>query len=416
MRITLVIASLNPGGAERVASSMANYWADSDWEITLLTMCGSGPPSFELHPKVIHHDLGVQPRSYSRPDQQDLNRLVDFLSGSSLAERSTFIADFNLIAALREAIINTRPEAVISFIDATNIRTLLATYGTRLPVIVSEHSDPYHNYLGPGWEGLRRRTYPLAKYVTVLTDEAATYFSTLVNGRLRVLPNSIPNAARPLEKETDTPHQTAPHVASASCRWERRWEHTTGGTPVPQTLLAMGRLAFEKGFDLLLAAFALLAKRQPAWRLQIYGEGPLRAELEHIAATLGLAERVQFPGFTKQPFAVMQQADLFVVPSRCEGFSNVLAEAMACGLPVVSFDCPSGPRHIIQNGIDGVLVPPENVSALAAALEQLMADEEERRRLAAAAPKVVERFGIERVMSMWSQLVVSAARNSDVEQ
>jgi glycosyltransferase involved in cell wall biosynthesis len=382
MKLTLVIASLNGGGAERVASEMANYWAERGEEISLLTMCGSSLSScFDLHPVVARHDLGIKSYCRSMPDQSSLNLLLGTLHGCSQAEQSVFISDFNYILALRQAIVNLRPRAVISFIDVTNIRTLLATQGLGLPVIISEHCDPYHNNLGEGWEGLRRRSYPLAKYLTVLTGEAAPYFSCFMDNRVRVMPNPIANAARPAH--------------------EPKTRRETG-----RTLLAMGRLAYEKGFDLLLQAFALIAKRQPDWCLQIWGEGELRSQLEHCASNLGLRERVQFCGFTKTPFEVMRQADLFVVSSRCEGFSNVLAEAMACGLPVVSFDCPSGPRHIVRDGIDGHLVPPQDVHALAATLDSLMVNEDERRRLAANAPKIIERFGMEKVMSSWEQLVL----------
>jgi glycosyltransferase involved in cell wall biosynthesis len=382
MKITLVISSLGGGGAERVASGMANYWAERSMEISLLTMCGSClSTSYDLHPKVARYDLGINPYCRSMPDQRSLNLLLGLLKGCSQAELSVFIPDFNRILALREAIVHLRPRAVISFIDITNVRTLLATEGLGLPVIVSEQCDPYHINLGEGWEGLRRRSYPQAKYLTTLTEEAASYFSGFMNGRVRVMPNPIADAARPAQGESETQHKTD-------------W-----------TLLAMGRLSHEKGFDLLLQAFALIAKRQPRWRLQIWGEGVLRSQLEHCADTLGLRERVQFAGFTRNPFEVMRRADLFVVSSRCEGFSNVLAEAMACGLPVVSFDCPSGPRHIVRDGIDGRLVPPQDVAALAAALERLMEDESERKRLAVNAPTVVERFGFEKVMSEWDKLV-----------
>jgi GalNAc-alpha-(1->4)-GalNAc-alpha-(1->3)-diNAcBac-PP-undecaprenol alpha-1,4-N-acetyl-D-galactosaminyltransferase len=388
-----VIASLSGGGAERVASNMANYWTNQGWEISILTMCGSSRSSvYDLHPKALHHDLGARPNGRSRPDQRSLAVLLEMLNNCSVAERSVFISDFNLILALRGAIIKTAPEAVISFIDVTNVRTLLATRGLPLPVIVTEHCDPNHNYLGEGWEGLRRRSYPRAEYLTVANEEVVSYFSGFMDGRVRVIPNPISNGAHPVVDEGRARRKKV------------------------RTLLAVGRLAYEKGFDLLLQAFALIAGRQPNWCLQICGEGTLRAQLEHSVATLGLAERVRFPGFMKQPFEIMRQADLFVVPSRCEGFSNVLAEAMACGMPVVSFDCPSGPRHIIQDGIDGVLVPPQDVPALAATLERLMDDEAERLRLAAMAPRVLERFGIEKVMNMWSQLVLGCDAQTGCEE
>jgi GalNAc-alpha-(1->4)-GalNAc-alpha-(1->3)-diNAcBac-PP-undecaprenol alpha-1,4-N-acetyl-D-galactosaminyltransferase len=383
MKITLVIASLNGGGAERVASNMANYWTDKGWEISILTMSGSSRAAFyDLHPKVLHHDLGAKPNGRSEPDQRSLALLLEMLNNCSVAERSIFISDVNLILVLRGAIIDTAPQVVISFIDVTNVRTLLATCGLGLPVIVTEHCDPNHNYLGEGWEDLRRRSYPGAEYLTVVNEEVVSYFSGFMDGRVRVIPNPISKAAHPV-------------VDGGRARRKE-----------VRTLLAVGRLSFEKGFDLLLEAFALIAQRQPSWCLQIWGEGELRSQLERSASALGLAQRVRFCGFTKFPFEVMRKADLLVVPSRCEGFSNVLIEAMACGLAAVSFDCPSGPRHIIRDGIDGVLVPPQDVPALAATLERLMEDEVERRRLATRAPQVLERFGIEKIMNMWSQLVL----------
>jgi glycosyltransferase involved in cell wall biosynthesis len=382
MNISLVIASLNGGGAERVASLMANHWAEKGWKINLLTMCGSrASPCFDLHPQVLRRDVGENGGVRSLPEQWFINALLKLLNSSSAAERGVLISNFNLILALREAITETRPEVVISFIDATNVRALLAAQGLDLPVVITEHCDPFHNYLGEGWESLRRRSYTQANYLSVLTAEAALYFSGFMGERVRVMPNPIAKAARPAVQETIVRAQTK------------------------GTLLAMGRLAPEKGFDLLLQAFALIAGRQPCWSLEIWGEGPSRAHLEHCASALGLEGRVRFCGFTKSPFEVMRRADLFVVSSRSEGFSNVLAEAMACGLPVISFDCPSGPRHIVRDGVDGALVAAQDVPALATTLERLMADEAERLRLAANAVQVKERFGIERVMSMWEQLL-----------
>lgn len=384
MRVTLVISSLGGGGAERVVSNMANHWAARGWEVTILTVShGARAPVYDLHASVTRRDLGHSRDSYLPvPDTDSLRALHELYEACSRDERSIFVSDLNLVAALRHALQATRPDIVISFMDITNIRVLAATHGLNIPVIVSERCDPGENFLGAGRERLRHRLYPRAKYLTVLTEEIRQHFFPVVGECARVIPNPV-----------------LPPV----CR-------SDGGTGVRRgaarrVLTAMGRLDYEKGFDLLIYAFASIAAKHPSWHLRIYGEGRLRSELEELIKKLGLSERVSLPGFTKRTGEALSRSDLFVMPSRSEGFGNSLAEAMACGQAVVSFDCPSGPRHIIRDGSDGVLVPPGDVPALAATLDRLMGDDAERRRLAASAPDVLERFGMEKVMEMWEQLI-----------
>ncbi len=381
MRITLVISTLSGGGAERVATTMANYWAAKGWEVTILTTDFRDQSSwYGLHSGVTHLDLGRRRFDNLPIDTQRAVPLGDLINDCSQSERAVLIAQATHILKLRAAIMSTLPEVVISYMNLTNICVLSATRGLGLPVIATEHCDVNHSFLGEGRELLRRRLYPQASYVTVLTEESLDYFSSVAGIRGRIIPNAL-----------------TPPVFSSS---DEMPQQKTG-----KTLLAMGRLAHEKGFDLLLKAFAIVANRHADWTLEILGEGEVRPYLESCVQKLELAERVRMPGFTRRPFDAMRRADLFVLSSLEEGFANVLVEAMACGAAVVSFDCPSGPRHIVRNGVDGILVPPRDAEAMATALDRLMGDEAERQRLAAKAPEVVERFGVERVMNMWEELI-----------
>jgi GalNAc-alpha-(1->4)-GalNAc-alpha-(1->3)-diNAcBac-PP-undecaprenol alpha-1,4-N-acetyl-D-galactosaminyltransferase len=386
MKVILVIGTLDCGGAERIATTSANFWAATGWAVTILTTQYAGQrPCYDLHPYVSHFDL-ESPRFNNPPTSpEELAPLVDLLCQCTQAERDVLISHANQILRLRGAMGRAGPDVVISYMDRTNICVLAAARGLGLQVIATEHSDQNNNFLGDGWERLRRRLYPHASYVTVLTDEALDYFSTFPGIRCRVIPNAV---TPPLSSNSDQ----APLEKNG------------------RTLIALGRLCHEKGFDLLLQAFALVAERHPDWTLEIVGEGPVRPYLESCVQKRGLSERVRMPGFTRRPFDAMRRADLFVLSSLDEGFPNVLIEAMACGLAVVSFDCPSGPRHIIRDGIDGVLVPPRDAQALAAALDHLMGDEAYRRRLASKAPEVLARFGLEKVMSMFEELIIDCAR------
>jgi GalNAc-alpha-(1->4)-GalNAc-alpha-(1->3)-diNAcBac-PP-undecaprenol alpha-1,4-N-acetyl-D-galactosaminyltransferase len=385
MKITLVIAKLSGGGAERVAANMANYWAAKGWGVSVLTTgCGGEPPGYDLHPRVGHLPLGQERFGCPPTDPQSFAPLAGLLAVCSPPEREGLLQESRRIMRLRGALLSTEPDVVISYIDRTNINVLAATRGTGLPVIVNEQCDVGNNFIGPGWDLLRRRLYRESNFVVVLTEESLDYFSPDASLRGRIIPNPL-----------------TPSVFSEP--------RVMPGRKKGRTLMAMGRLAREKGFDLLLHVFSLVAKKHPDWTLEILGEGTDRPYLESCAAELGLGEQVRLPGFTRRPFQALRRADLFVLSSLCEGFPNALLEAMACGVAVVSFDCPSGPRHIIRDGVDGVLVPPRNGRAMAAALDRLMGDEQERRRLAARATEVAERFSMEKVMGMWEELIFDCA-------
>lgn len=362
-RLSLVISSLQAGGAERVLSRMANYWAARGHDVEIVSYDRPDAPPF--YP--LHGDVRVRGLDLLR----DSRSPVEALWSSAVRVRR-----------VRRAIARHRPDAVISFLNHVNVVTLLATRGLGVPVIVSERTDPAHVPLKAPWPQLRPRVYRWAKYVVVQTPGARDFF-TDPRIRTAIIPNVVsPAPARAADDRV-------PEAGASRTRW----------------ITAIGRLGPEKGFDLLLAAFAKIAAAHPAWHLRIVGGGPLADALARQATDLGLEGRVRFTGRVSDVFAELAASDLFVMSSRFEGFPNALGEAMAAGLPVISFNCPSGPRALIRDGVDGVLVPPEDAAALANAMERLMIDPAARATLGARAVEVVERFSEDAVMARWEELL-----------
>lgn len=373
MRLVCVISSLRPGGAEGVMARIASGLAGRGHDIQLLTLdSGNGSPCCPLHSGVLVRALGLE--------------------GTSAGPLTALAANLRRVSALRRAVLREQPEAVLSFMAETNVLTLLAV-GRRLPVVVAERVHPARHPIGAAWNALRRLSYPLAAAIAVQTADVPDFFAPGLRKRCAVIPNPV-LPPKPDEFEQGT---LEPGLFSSLEGWRLR-----GG----RTLLAMGRLVPQKGFDLLLAAYAGLVRDFPDWRLMILGEGPERPRLEALARELGLTGPTLFPGRTAQPQAALRRASLFVLPSRYEGFPNALCDALACGVPAVAFDCPSGPADILRHEVDGLLVPPDDVPALATALARLMENEPLRRGMAARAPEVLERFGLEKVLDLWEVLFI----------
>jgi glycosyltransferase involved in cell wall biosynthesis len=180
-----------------------------------------------------------------------------------------------------------------------------------------------------------------------------------------------------------------------------------------RTILAVGRLEPEKGFDTLLPAFAeLVHKRGLDLNLLILGDGEERARLEELARRLEVSDRVFMPGFQDNPYPFFAPAEVFVLSSRWEGLGLVLLEAMALGLPVISTDCPHGPREITKGGRCGILVPPDNVAALAEATYTAIESADRRAALSAAGAALVEEYGVGQVRSFEDLLFECASSKS----
>ncbi|MDQ7834272.1 MAG: glycosyltransferase family 4 protein [Humidesulfovibrio sp.] len=358
MNLCFVISSLVMGGAERVLALVANGLAEHGYNVTVLTFCGPDcAPHYQLHPTISLIPLGIEEKSGSLP--------------ASLWNNG------RRIGTLRKVFDVMRPDAVISFMDSTNVLSILASRGLGIPVLVSEHIDPAQHDIGRIWNLLRHYTYPHASRVLLLTSGIDQYFPAPIRKRCTVMPNPV--------------------VVDCS-----------GECPLPlegRCIVGLGRLSPQKGFDILLQAFAQVAPKHPDSHLWILGEGPERAALEALRDTLGLRDRAHLPGSVPDPGPVLKRAHAFALSSRYEGFPLALCEALACGVATVSTVFSPGAMDILQDGENALVIPVEDTSALAEALDRLLADEKLRDGLSVHAPKILERFGLDKVIDLWEALL-----------
>ena len=328
--------------------------------VTLITLAATHSDFYPLPEGVDRIALDVLRETHSLP----------------AALRATFVR----VHRLREAIRRSQPDVVLSFMDRTNVLALLATRATGIPVVVAERNNPWLLPIGWVWEFLRRVTYGWAATITVQAEELRSFFPSNLRRTVVVIPNAV-----------------APAAAS--------------GEPRTQTVLAAGRLEPQKGFDVLIRAFARTREVAPGWTLRIVGEGSQRSALESLRTSLGdAALAIELPGRTTAMSAEYARAGIFVLSSRFEGFPNVLCEAMAHGCAVIATRCRSGPAEIVRDGVDGVLVPVDDVAALIDALVALMQDADRREALGTCATSIPLRFPASGITQKWIRVLDNAVR------
>jgi glycosyltransferase involved in cell wall biosynthesis len=372
MRLLIYVHSLAAGGAERVAVNLANYWADKGWEITIVTVASNDADFYKVN----------------RP----VKRVALELTGES---RSLLIAarrNIRRVMALKRMLWETQPDVALAVMSNANVILALASFGLpHICTIGSEHIFPPRSPLGSIWGALRRRTYGQLDAVVALTEECAGWIRKNTTARrVPVIPNAV---CWPLP-------ENVPKVSPASvCPRERH------------LLLAVGRLTAQKDFGLLIEVFAQLAPSHTDWNLVVLGNGPDREALESKVRAAKLEDRIGIHRAVGNMADWYEYADLYVMSSDFEGFPNTLIEALAHGVAAVSFDCDTGPRDIVRQGIDGLLVPAGDVAGFTQALDRLMRDSDLRSDFAARAVEARERFSIEKISTMWEELFHQCARD-----
>ncbi|MBA4372407.1 MAG: glycosyl transferase [Thermodesulfovibrio sp.] len=371
--LMIIIHSLQGGGAERVLVNLLKGLGRTEFSITL----------------VLYENIC----SFPMPENIQL-KVLGIPAGRNLF--SLGVGFLRKILALAGLVRKQKPDIIFSLLSSTNAAAILASMlsGTRTKVVVSEHTFPSVNLANERFGSITARVigllYPRANRVIAVSqgikDDLQKSFG-IRKEKIQVIYNPLD-----LDEIRRLGRESVRHP----------WFIPTAMKEMP-VIVSAGRLTKQKGYPVLLRAFALVRKSVPC-RLVILGEGPDRPMLERLISELDIEKDVSLAGFQENPFAFMEKAALFAMSSLYEGFLLVLAEAMTLGTPVVSTDCPSGPAELISEGINGLLVPIENEDALARAILRVLLDEKLRSVLANNGRTRAEDFAVNRIADEYSRV------------
>lgn len=327
-KIAFFVPSLNGGGAERVMLILANKFSENDFRIDLILAKKEGPYLSEVGPKVNIVDL----KSSNVP--QGLFPLIKYLKKEKPDVLISTLAHANVVAVLAKILSRTKTKIIArvtnTFSEALKNNTFF------IKIILFFGVSIFYRFADEIVAGSEGAADDLSKTIKISRNKIRVICNPTDVEKIRKECEEIPN--HPWLKNKTMP-----------------------------VILAAGRLTVEKDYPTLFKAFSILSEKNN-FRLIILGEGKKRGELEELVEMLRLQDKINMPGFVKNPFSYMCRCDVFVLSSITEGLPNTLIEAMACGTPVVSTDCPSGPREILDNGRFGRLVEVGNEKELSRAI------------------------------------------------
>ena len=350
-KITFVTGAMGRGGAERVISLLANRYCQMGWEVSILLL---------LHAQV----------EYPRDERVQVGNLSD-------DSRKALLEVPRLIRGVRRYVREHRPDVVVAFMARICLVTDLACHGLPTRLVLSERNDPVAAHHHPIVERLLNRAYARSSLTVLQTRRVRDYFPEKVRRNSVIIPNPVGVEA----------------VAASQRRCR---------------IVTAGRLKKQKNQAMLIRAFAALHERHPEYTLDIYGEGELRETLQAQIDALGLRDCVKLPGNVPDVHRQMADAEMFVLPSDFEGLSNALLEAMMMGLPCIATSC-LGCDEVIEDAVNGVLIPVGDEKALADALLRLAEDKAAARAMGERAASTAAAFRVDCVMDMWREAIEGAS-------
>ena len=360
-KIVFFIEQLCGGGAERVTSELANSICNSNYEVHVVTFNDKKEKEYLLDNKIVRHNL-------------------------ELDVKDRFVREYQRMKQIRNVVEEIRPYCIISLaMPITNAGIVLALHGTKNTIILSERNDPNNYPISKIHRILRNIAYIKCDGVVFQTEEARAYFSNNIKKKSTVILNPI--------------NKQLPEVFKG-----RRTSR----------IVNFCRLAKQKNLDLLIDAFEEIIKEFPEYSLHIYGEGPEKNHLMEKIIDKELINKAILHKYSENIYEEIEDAALFVSTSNYEGISNSMLEALALGIPTICTDCPiGGARQIIQNGLNGILIPVNHQKKLVQAMREVLTNVELANKISVEGTKIRQRLSISQIAMQWIDYIemITEGRN-----
>lgn len=352
MKIMMVITGMQSGGAERVMATLCN----------------------ELSQR---HNVRLAVMKEAKSDYE-LSQNVEVASGNIQGKNLFKCVSFTS-AQMKEY----KPDIVLSFMTKSNIIAVLARLvsGIKAPVVIAERANPF--YAQKIFKLMRKFLYPLANGFVFQTKQAQDYYKPILKNMSNII----------LKNPLNPDFKVEPYQGKRQ-----------------KKIVTAGRLSVEKNQSLLIEAFSKIADKYPEYTVEIYGDGPLRGELESFIKDKKLENRVFLMGRRDNIQKYTASAEIFVLPSNSEGMPNALLEGMALGLACISTDCPiGGPAMVINSYENGILVPMNDADKMAQAIEYFVNNKEKAQSMGEKAKNVINEYDAKTVCRQWEEYLVSVA-------
>lgn len=376
-RVYILLLSANEGsGVTATMATLANGLVEHH-DVEMISLFRfADEPTFRLDPRIkLTYLKDVRRRRGSWAGR--LRALRDLPARRLEAQPSELIKDLSPITAHTDRLLRRKLASLQPGVMISNRPMLHQAAAKWLPPHVSLLATEHATFpqRGPAILDIYKKHAPRFRAVVTLTEADRAVWQEHIGdaGEVVIIPNAVPDPGK-VVSSLDQP-----------------------------VVVAAGALIHRKGFDRLIQAFAPVAPKHPDWQLHIYGKGSDRKKLRRLVEEHGLEERVVFKGFDPNYHASIANASVYAMTSRFEAFPMVLLESMGAGVPCIAMDCPSGPRHLITDGVDGILVPDGDIDAYSEALDRLMGDPDLRKQMGAAALETIKDYSVEAIVARWQQ-------------